>query len=186
MILSSKDIAVQVKAKQIGIKPFVRAQLQSAAYDLRLHRHFRLFRTDGTTHIDVKKPFEVTEKVSVKRGGGFVIHPGEFILASTYEQVSLPNTLVGILEGRSSLGRLGLIVHATAAFVGPGFSGFLTFEMSNISPLPIKLYAGMRVAQLAFVKLTSPADLTYGKKGLKSKYQDQKPPTPSRIWKDFE
>ena len=185
MFLSQKDITSAVQKGKLKIKPFVKDQVQPAAYDLRLHTNFRLFRTDGTTHIDVKKPFEVTELISVKRGGAMVIHPGEFVLASTLEQVFLPNDLVGILEGRSSLGRLGLIVHATAAFVSPGFSGYLPFEMSNISPLSIKLYAGMRVAQLAFAKTSSPVNLTYGKKGLKSKYQDQKPPTASKIWKDF-
>ncbi len=185
MFLSSSDIKKYISKKQIKIKPFKNIQVQSAAYDLRLHTNFRVFRNDSVTHIDVKRQFDVTEMVKVKPGGAFVIHPGQFLLASTYEHVTLPSDIVGILEGRSSLGRLGLIVHATAAFVDPGFSGFLTFEMSNISNLPIKLYAGMRVAQLGFVKTTNPVEVPYGKRKLKSKYQGQEPPTPSRIWKDF-
>jgi len=185
MFLSNQDVLARKRKGEIKIKPFVKAHLGPAAYDLRLHRNFRVFRSDETTHIDVKEPFDMTEIVTVKRGGGFVIHPGEFVLASTVEEIGLPNDLVGLLEGRSSLGRIGIIVHATAAMVGPGFAGFLTFEMSNISGLPVKLYAGMRVAQLAFVKLSSPAELTYGSREMKSKYQGQKPPTQSRIWRDF-
>lgn len=186
MFLSAGDIQREIDTGTLSIRPFVKSQLQPAAYDLRLHRRFRSFRNDETTHIDVKVPFDVTKLSVVKPGGPFVIHPGQFVLASTYEQVKLPNDLVGMLEGRSSLGRLGLIVHATAAFVSPGFEGYLTFEMSNISNLPIQLYAGMRVAQLAFARLETPAKIAYGKRGLQSKYQAQLPPTPSRIWKDFQ
>lgn len=185
MYLADREILKRIKAGEIRIKPFELKQLQSAAYDLRLHTNFRVFRNDATTHIDVKQAFEVTELVKIKPAGAFVIHPGQFVLAATEEKISLPEDLVGVLEGRSSLGRLGLIVHATAAFIGPGFVGHLTFEMSNISNLPIKLYAGMRVAQLAFGQLSSKAKQAYGKKSLKSKYQDQEPPTASKIWKDF-
>ncbi len=186
MFLADKDIVAYVKAKKLGIEPFVASQVQSAGYDLRLHTNFRVFRNDEATSIDVKKPFEVTELVKVKPGGAFVIHPREFVLAATLERIEMPDNLVGILEGRSSLGRLGLIVHATAALVGPGTAGHLTFEMSNISNLPIKLYAGMRVAQLIFAQMTSPVTLPYGHEKLKSKYQNQEPPTASKIWKDFE
>lgn len=185
MFLSDKDIHKRIKAGEIVVKPFVKAQLQPASYDLRLHRNFRIFSSISVTHIDVKKPFEVTELVKVGKGGEFIIHPGEFVLAATEEWIKLPNDLLGILEGRSSLGRLGLIVHATAAFIPPGSRGHFTFEVSNISSLPVKLYAGMRVAQLAFVRMSSPVAVPYGKKRLGSKYQDQEPPTPSRIWKDF-
>lgn len=185
MFLSDRDILQRIKAGEIKIKPFVRANLQPASYDLRLHRNFRVFRSKAVTHIDVKQPFDVTELIKVKKGRALVVYPGEFILASTYEKIGLPNDLVGILEGRSSLGRLGLVIHATASRVNPGFEGYLTFEISNVSPLPIKLYVGMSVAQLGFVTLSSPVKLPYGTKKLKSKYQDQEPPTASKIWKDF-
>lgn len=186
MFLADKDIIKAVKAGRVNIRPFVKTQVQPAGYDLRLHTNFRVFRSDLTTHIDVKQEFDVTELVKIKPGGAFVIHPGQFVLAATYEYIGLPNDLVGILEGRSSLGRLGLIVHATASLVNPGTAGHLTFEMSNISNLPIQLYAGMRVAQLGLVRMTGPAEMMYGHKNLKSKYQNQEPPTGSRIWKDFE
>lgn len=184
MFLARKEILDRLKQGSIKLKPFVKAQLGSATYDLRLHQNFRLFVGAEITHIDVKQPFDVTKLTKVKPGGPFVIHPGEFVLASTLEEVGLPSDLMGVLEGRSSLGRIGLIVHATAAFIGPGFTGYLTFEMSNISALPIKLYAGMRVAQLAFATLSS--KVTGVRAGSKSRYHDQAPPTPSKIWKDFE
>ncbi|MBI2009982.1 MAG: dCTP deaminase [Candidatus Chisholmbacteria bacterium] len=183
MFLAQKEILGRVKNGSIRLKPFSKDQLGSAAYDLRLHQNFRVF-VGAETHIDVKEPFDVTKLKRVKLGGAFVIHPGEFVLASTLEEVSLPGDLMGVLEGRSSLGRIGLIVHATAAFIGPGFAGHLTFEMSNISSLPIQLYAGMRVAQLAFATLSSTVPLSRGT--AKSRYQDQAPPTPSKIWQDFE
>lgn len=183
MFLSDKDILKRIKKNEVVIKPFVREHLEPASYDLRLHQNFRIFKKSSVTHIDVKQEFDVTELVRVKRGEAFVIHSGEFVLASTFEKIGLPRDLLGMLEGRSSLGRLGLIVHATASHIPPGFFGHLTFEVSNLSSLPIKLYSGMRVAQLSFVQVSSPVDLPYGKKG--SKYQDQEPPTASRIWKDF-
>jgi dCTP deaminase len=182
MFLSDKEIVSEVNRGKIKIEPFTRANLQPASYDLRLHTNFRVFKKSSVTHIDVAREFEVTELVKVRKGGAFIIHPGEFVLASTYEKIVMPNDLVGFLEGRSSLGRLGLIVHATASHVKPGFSGYLTFEMANLSSLPIKLYAGMRVAQLSFAQLSSPAGT--GKK-TGSRYQNQEPPTASRIWKDF-
>jgi dCTP deaminase len=185
MFLSDKDILQRIKAGEINIKPFVRVQLQPASYDLRLHTNFRIFKSTSVSHIDVKETFDVTELVKVKRGGEFIIHPGEFVLASTFEKIKMPNDLLGTLEGRSSLGRLGLIVHATASHIPPGFLGHLTFEVSNLSNLPIKLYAGMRVAQLSFSQLSSSVTKPYGKKGLRSKYQHQEPPTASRIWEDF-
>ncbi len=186
MFLADKDILAEIKSGKLKIEPFLKQQIQPVGYDLRLHRNFRTFTTKDTTHIDVKKRFDVTTLVKVKRGGSFVIHPGEFVLASTFEKVVMPDNLVGLLEGRSSLGRIGLIIHATAALVSPGTAAHLTFEMSNISSLPIKLYPGMRVAQIVFAKTTSQVDLPYGESELKSKYQNQQPPTPSKIWKDFE
>lgn len=184
MFLSDKDIFQRIKNKEIIIEPFERKHLEPASYDLRLHTNFRVFKRSTVTHVDVAEEFDVTELVKVKKDGPFVIHPGEFILASTFEKITMPNDLLGFLEGRSSLGRLGLIVHATASHIPPGFSGYLTFEMSNLSILPVKLYAGMRVAQLSFTELSSKVIRPYGKKG-SNKYQGQEPPTASRIWKDF-
>jgi dCTP deaminase len=184
MVLSDKDIRAYIKKKKIVVTPLVDERIRPAAIDLTLHENFRVFRNSSHTHIDVKKEFDVTELVKVKEDGSMVIHPREFVLGSTREVITLPSDLIGLLEGRSSLGRIGLIVHATASFVQPGFSGYLTFEMSNISNLPIKIYAGMSVAQLAFLQMSSPVEIDYSKRI--SKYQDQEPPTASRIWKDFE
>ena len=184
MVLSDKDIRKYIAQKKIVVKPLEDAQIRPAAIDLTLHQNFRVFRNNSHTHIDVKKEFDVTELVKAKEDGSIIIHPREFILGSTREVITLSSDLIGLLEGRSSLGRIGLIVHATASFVQPGFSGYLTFEMSNISNLPIKIYAGMRVAQLAFLQMSSPVEIDYSK--LSNKYQDQEPPTASKIWKDFE
>lgn len=184
MVLADKQIFEYIKKKKIIIKPLVRANVRPAAIDLTLHQNFRVFRNNAHTHIDVKEKFEVTELVKAKSDGSFIIHPREFVLGSTREIITLPPDLIGLLEGRSSLGRIGLIIHATASFVQPGFSGYLTFEMSNISNLPIKIYSGMRVAQIAFLQMSSAVEMDYSK--LSNKYQDQEPPTPSRIWKDFE
>jgi len=184
MVLADKDIRKYIEQKKIMIDPFEPENVRPAAIDLTLHQNFRVFRNNSHTHIDVKKEFDVTELVKAKEDGSIIIHPREFVLGSTREVVTLPPDLIGLLEGRSSLGRIGLIIHATASFVQPGFSGYLTFEMSNISNLPIKLYVGMRVAQIAFLTMSSPVDLDYSQ--MNSKYQQQEPPTPSKIWKDFE
>ena len=183
MVLADKDIRKYIDQKKLVIEPFEPENVRPAAIDLTLHENFRVFRNNSHTHIDVKKEFDVTELVKAKEDGSIIIHPREFVLGSTQEVVTLPPDLIGLLEGRSSLGRIGLIIHATASFVQPGFSGYLTFEMSNISNLPIKLYVGMRVAQIAFLQMSSPVELDYSK--LDSKYQQQEPPTPSKIWKDF-
>lgn len=184
MVLSDHDIRAYIKSGKIKIDPLKDEHIRPAAIDLTLHENFRVFRNNSHTHIDVKKEFDVTELVRAQKDGSIIIHPREFILGSTKEVITLPSDLIGLLEGRSSLGRIGIIVHATASFVQPGFSGYLTFEMSNISNMPIKLYAGMRVAQLAFLKMSSPVEVNYGANV--NKYQDQEPPTASRIWKDFE
>lgn len=184
MVLSDKDIRRYIHEKKIVIDPLDEKRIRPAAIDLTLHTNFRVFRNNSHTHIDVKKEFDVTELVKAKESdGSIIIHPREFILGSTREVITLPSDLIGLLEGRSSLGRIGLIVHATASFVQPGFSGYLTFEMSNISTLPIKLYAGMSVAQIAFLQMSSPVEVDYAKRT--NKYQDQEPPTPSKIWMDF-
>jgi len=212
MVLSDKDIRKYIAQKKIVVKPLEDAQIRPAAIDLTLHQNFRVFRNNSHTHIDVKKEFDVTELVKAKEDGSIIIHPREFILGSTQEVITLSPDLIGLLEGRSSLGRIGLIVHATASFVQPGFAAQLVSlvryhllfahtafrrdledektytdfarTMSNISNLPIKIYAGMRVAQLAFLQMSSPVEIDYSK--LSNKYQDQEPPTASKIWKDFE
>ncbi len=183
MVLSDKHIRQYIADKKIVIDPLDEQRIRPAAIDLTLHKNFRVFRNNSNTHIDVRKKFDVTELVKAKPDGSLIIHPREFILGSTCEIITLPPDLIGLLEGRSSLGRIGLIVHATASFVQPGFSGYLTFEMSNISNLPIKLYAGMAVAQMAFLQMSSPVELDYSKQ--QNKYQAQEPPTPSKIWEDF-
>ena len=185
MFLSDKDIFKFVEQGQIKLDPFDKKQVKGIGYDLRLHQNFRIFKSDGTTHIDVKKEFDVTKFVDAGKEGEFVIHPGQFVLGATYEHIELGNEVAGLLEGRSSLARIGLIMHATAGLIPPGTRGHVTFEMSNISSLPIKLYVGMRVAQLVFVKTSSPVESDYAR-GAGSKYVDQLPPTASKIWKDFE
>jgi len=186
MVLSDNDIKKYIEQRKIQVEPYDPTCVRPAAIDLTLHQNFRVFRNNSHTHIDVKQEFDVTELVKAGPDGSIVIHPREFVLGSTGEIVTLPNDVIGLLEGRSSLGRIGLIIHATASFVQPGFSGYLTFEMSNISNLPIKLYAGMRVAQIAFLTMSQPVELGYGAAGgQKGKYQDQEPPTPSKIWLDF-
>jgi|SRR3989344_625750 len=185
MVLSDRDIRAYLNQRKLVIDPLKDEHIRPAAIDLTLHENFRVFRNNSHTHIDVKVPFDVTELVKASaKDGSIIIHPREFILGSTREVITLPNDLIGLLEGRSSLGRIGLIIHATASFVQPGFSGYLTFEMSNISNIPIKIYAGMRVAQIAFLQMSSPVDVNYAKSS--NKYQDQDPPTPSKIWMDFE
>lgn len=181
---SDTDIFAAIESGDIAITPYKAEHVLGATIDLTLHHSFRTFHNTSMTHIDVKQAFDVTHKVEANEtDGSFVIHPGEFLLGSTAEVVSLSNKVGGILEGRSSLGRIGLIVHATASLIKPGFSGYLTLEMSNISNLPIKLYTGMRIAQLAVLELKTPATTPYGSS---AKYQNQDTPTASRIWQDFE
>lgn len=180
---SDNDIRDAIKAGYIQIDPYEPEHVSSSTVDLTLHHSFLVSRTSNMTHIDVRQPFNVTEKVEAAEDGSFVIHPGEFVLGSTAERVTLSNKVAGILEGRSSLGRIGLIVHATASMTKPGFSGYLTLEMSNISNLPIKLYVGMRIAQFAFLELKTPASAPYN---AKSKYQHQDTPAASKIWMDFQ
>lgn len=183
MMYSDVDLKRAVEEGDIIIAPYKAEHISGATIDLTLHDTFRVFRNASHTHIDVKQPFDITEEMKAAADGSFVIHPGEFVLGSTAEIITLSSGLSAILEGRSSLGRIGLIVHATASLVKPGFSGYLTLEMSNISNLPIKLYTGMRIAQLAVVELKTPASQTYSGA---NKYQNQTAPAPSRIWEDFQ
>jgi dCTP deaminase len=185
MILSDQDIIKAVKDGWIVIDPFDSACVQPSSYDLHLTGELLVFDNHRVGVVDVRKRAEVSHLVTIDEKEGFVLHPGEFILGSTVECFKIPSDLAAKLEGKSSLGRLGLIIHATAGFVDPGFEGQLTFEISNISRLPIRIYPGMKIAQICFFRMTSPAKTPYGSKKLGSKYKGQKGPTGSRIYLDF-
>lgn len=185
MILSDIDIEKEIKAKKLVITPFNKSSIQPASLDVCMGLEFRIFKNSQKPYLDIKEPFDdYMELIKVKRGNPILVHPGEFLLGTTVEKIKLPDYLVGQLNGRSSIGRLGIIVHATAGFIDPGFEGFITLEMTNISNIPIALYPGMRIGQIAFIKLTSSAKNPYGPKK-NSKYLGQEGPTVSRIWKDF-
>ena len=182
MVLSDRSIREAIAAGRIVIDPFDETCMQPASIDLRLDGAFRVFRHSSHAYIDLASgPLDdLTELVESPSGEPFVLHPGEFVLGSTLERVTLGGDVVGRLEGKSSLGRLGLLTHVTAGFCDPGFSGWLTLELSNVSNLPITLYKGMRIGQISFFEMTTPADRPYGSPGLDSRYQDQRGPTPSR------
>jgi len=187
MILSDRDIRAEIASGRIGIDPFDEADVQPASIDLRVDRFFRTFHNHRYEVIDVKRSMEdLTEVIEVKEEEAFILHPGEFVLGSTREYVSLPNDLVARLEGKSSLGRLGLLIHSTAGFVDAGFEGHLTLELSNVANLPITLYPNMKIGQISFFRLTSEAEYPYGSRGIGSKYQGQRGPTPSRYHENFE
>jgi dCTP deaminase len=185
MILSDRDIKEWINKKGLVIRPFVKKNLQPSTYDLLLSDKIRVFDNYKEGLIDVRSQVDVTRVVKVGKDG-FVVHPGEFVLGSTKEYFEIPGTLCGKLEGRSSLGRLGLVIHATAGYVDPGFKGWLTFEISNLSRLPIKIYKEMRVAQICFLRMNSVPERLYGESLNGNKYQGQKGPTASRFWKDYE
>jgi dCTP deaminase len=186
MILSDRTIRDELAAGRIVIEPFEPGCVQPSSVDLHLDRWFRVFRNHTLGHIDVKQNLEdLTELVSVEDDDPFILHPGEFVLGSTLERVGLPDDLVGRLEGKSSLGRLGLLIHSTAGFVDAGWDGQLTLELSNVASLPITLYPGMKIGQISFMRMTTPADTPYGTGALGSKYQGQKGPRPSRYWENF-
>ncbi len=182
MILSDKSLRERLASGSIGIDPLDESAVQPASVDLRLSRSFRVFTRHRHTHIDpVREQDDLTELVEVEDGGRFALHPGEFVLGSTLERVRVPNDLVGRLEGKSSLGRVGLIIHSTAGYVDPGFEGQITLELSNVAAVPILLHPGMRVAQISFIAMTTPAERPYASPGLESKYQGQTGPTESRL-----
>jgi dCTP deaminase len=187
MILSDRDIRAELEAGRIVIEPFVPDAVQPSSVDLHLGNRFRVFRNNRTAVIDPREEQpELTELVEIAGDAPFVLHPNEFVLGATYERVSLPDDLVARLEGRSSLGRLGLLIHSTAGYVDPGWEGTLTLELSNVANLPIKLYDGMKIGQISFQRLTSPAEVPYGDKRLGSRYRGQTDPTASRYHADFE
>jgi dCTP deaminase len=187
VILSDRDIRAALKAGEIGISPFDDGDVQPSSVDLHVDRFFRTFHNARHPFIDVKRPMEdLTELVEVTGDEAFILHPGEFVLGSTLEYVRLPNDLVARLEGKSSLGRLGLLIHSTAGYVDPGFEGHLTLELSNVANLPITIYPAMKIGQISFFRLSSAAEHPYGSHGLGSKYQGQRGPTPSRYSENFE
>lgn len=185
MILADLDIKEAIKAGKIVIKPYDEKCVQPSTYDLHLENRLLVFDNYETGEIDVKKKVDVSRVVEIK-DEGFVLHPGEFILGSTLEYIEMPKDIAGKLEGKSSLGRLGLIIHATAGYVDPGFKGQLTFEISNISRLPIRIYGGMKAAQICFMKMTREVEIPYGDERLGSKYFGQSGPTASMVYKNFE
>jgi dCTP deaminase len=187
MVLSDRTIRQLLEDGRIGIDPYDDELLQPSSVDVRVDRFFRVFRNSRYPYIDVKEPMEdLTELVEVGDDEQpFILHPGEFVLGSTLERITLPDDLVARLEGKSSLGRLGLLIHSTAGFIDPGWDGHVTLELSNVANLPITIYVGMKIGQLSFVQLTEPAESPYGSAAIGSKYQGQAGPTPSRYWQNF-
>src|SRR5579864_7384067 len=186
MILSDRTIREALAAGRIEIDPLDERDVQPSSVDLHLDRYFRVFLNHTMRVIDVKEDQEeLTELVEIGEDDSFILHPGEFVLGSTRERVRLPDDLVARLEGKSSLGRLGLLIHSTAGFVDAGWDGHLTLELSNVATLPITLYPGMKIGQISFLRMTTPADTPYGSAKLGSKYQGQRGPTPSRYFENF-
>src|SRR5437879_5351669 len=187
MVLSDRTIARLIADGRIGIDPYDDSLLQPSSVDVRVDRYFRVFHNARYPFIDVKQPQEeLTELVEINDDEPFILHPGEFVLGSTLEVVSLPDDLVARLEGKSSLGRLGLLIHSTAGFVDAGWSGHLTLELSNVANLPIAIYPGMKIGQISFIRMKSPEERPYGSAETRSKYQGQRGPTPSRYYLNFE
>jgi dCTP deaminase len=186
VVLSDRSIRAEIESGRIRIDPYDASLIQPSSVDVRVDRRFRVFHNARYPYIDVRQPMEgLTEPVEVAGGEPFILHPNEFVLGQTLERVGLPDDLVARLEGKSSLGRLGLLIHSTAGFVDAGFSGNLTLELSNVANLPITIYPEMKIGQLSFVQLSEPAERPYGSEGIGSKYQGQRGPTPSRYWQNF-
>ncbi len=186
VVLSDRDIRAAIAAGRIGIDPFDESCVQPASVDIRLDSLFRVFRSSRHAYIDLARPLDdITELVEVGPDECFILHPGEFVLGSTRERIRLADDLVSRVEGKSSLGRLGLLIHSTAGFVDPGWDGHITLELSNVNTIPITLYPRMRVGQLSFFPLSSPAERPYGSSELGSSYQGQTGPTPSRYRLDL-
>jgi dCTP deaminase len=187
MVLSDRDIRAEIEAGRIIIEPYLPDAVQPSSVDLHLDRRFRVFRNSRYPYIDVRaEQPELTELVAVEGDEPFILHPGEFVLGSTLERVALPDDLVARLEGKSSLGRLGLLIHSTAGYVDPGWDGNLTLELSNVANLPITLYDGMKIGQISFQRLSSPVEVAYGDERLGSRYRGQRDPTASLYHRDFE
>ncbi len=186
MLLSDRDIRAEIDSARVVLDPYEPTMIQPSSIDVRLDRFFRLFDNHKYAVIDpaTNQP-DLTRLVEVDAGEPFVLHPGEFVLGSTYEQVTLPDDIAARLEGKSSLGRLGLLTHSTAGFIDPGFSGHVTLELSNVATLPITLWPGMKIGQLCFFRLTSPAENAYGSGPYLNRYQGQRGPTASRSFQNF-
>ncbi|WP_089316459.1 dCTP deaminase [Actinomadura mexicana] len=186
MLLSDRDIRAELESGRVKIDPFESVMVQPSSVDVRLDRYFRVFENHRYPHIDpaVEQP-DLTRLVEVEADEAFVLHPGEFVLASTYEVFGLPEDLAARLEGKSSLGRLGLLTHSTAGWIDPGFNGHVTLELSNVATLPIKLWPGMKIGQMCLFRTSSPAEYPYGSAKYGSRYQDQRGPTPSRSYQNF-
>jgi dCTP deaminase len=187
MLLSDRDIRAQIEAGRIGLEPLNMELIQPSSMDVRLDRFFRLFDNHKYPFIDPREQQDdLTRFVEVDKDEAFILHPGEFVLGSTFEFVSLPNDIAARLEGKSSLGRLGLLTHSTAGFVDPGFQGHVTLELSNTATLPIKLWPGMKIGQLCFFQLSSESESPYGSSKYGSRYQGQRGPTASRSHLNFQ
>ena len=186
MLLSDRDIRSEIQSGRVAVEPFDEAMIQPSSVDVRLDKFFRVFENHKYSVIDpsIEQP-ELTREVVADGDEPFILHPGEFVLASTYEVITLPDDIAGRLEGKSSLGRLGLLTHSTAGFIDPGFSGHITLELSNVANLPVKLFPGMKIGQLCLIKLSSPAEHPYGSAKYGSRYQGQRGPTASRSFLNF-
>jgi dCTP deaminase len=184
--MSDRDIRASIEAGQIGLEPLDMSLLQPSSFDVRIDRFFRLFDNHKYAFIDpAEQQDDLTRFVEVGPDEPFILHPGEFVLGSTYEFVKLPDNVAARLEGKSSLGRLGLVTHSTAGFVDPGFNGHVTLELSNMATLPIKLWPGMKIGQLCFFQLSSPSETPYGSEKYLNRYQGQRGPTASRSYMNF-
>ena len=186
MLLSDRDIRSEIQSGRVAVEPYEEAMIQPSSVDVRLDKFFRVFENHKYSVIDPSiEQSELTREVIAEDGEAVILHPGEFVLASTYEIITLPDDIAGRLEGKSSLGRLGLLTHSTAGFIDPGFSGHITLELSNVANLPVKLFPGMKIGQLCLIKLSSPAEHPYGSAIYASRYQGQRGPTPSRSFMNF-
>ena len=186
VLLSDRDIRTEIEAGRVRLDPYDADMVQPSSLDVRLDRFFRVFENHRYPHIDPSiEQADLTRLVEPDGDEPFILHPGEFVLASTYEVVSLPDDISGRLEGKSSLGRLGLLTHSTAGFIDAGFTGHVTLELSNVATLPIKLWPGMKIGQLCLFRLSSPAEHPYGSAVYGSRYQGQRGPTPSKSWQNF-
>ena len=186
VVLSDRTIREEIDSGRIVIDPFEASNVQPSSVDVRVDRQFRVFHNARYPYIDVRQPMDdLTELVEIDGEEPFILHPGEFVLGQTLERVTLPDDLVARLEGKSSLGRLGLLIHSTAGFVDSGFSGNLTLELSNVANLPITIYHGMPIGQISFMRMDGPVERPYGSGETGSKYQGQAEPTPSRFYLNF-
>jgi dCTP deaminase len=186
VLLSDKDIKAEIAANRIRLEPYDEVMVQPASVDIRLDRFFRTFENHRYQFIDPRQEqLDMTRAVEVPANEPFVLHPGEFVLGSTFEVVTLPEDIAARVEGKSSLGRLGLLTHATAGFIDPGFSGHVTLELSNVANLPVTLWPGMKIGQLCFIKMSSASEHPYGSSVYGSRYQNQRGPTPSRSFQNF-